>query len=183
MTSESELIEGHQDYEALIEPIADQMMRSVWSVTQNADDAEEAFQEALSVVWRKLKRVQCHPNPHALILRICINSAYDVLRKKIRRQRREALANIHTIAPPRTPSDAAAMKEQESAIFRAISRLSRNQSLAVTLRLVQGKSYGDIAKVLGCRDVTARKHVARGRARLREILAPIASHLTEECHD
>ena len=165
----------HQEYNRLIAPIENQMLRSIWGVTQNADDAEEALQEALEKVWRKLSRIQRHPNPHALVLRIAINSAYDALRRRIRRERRRALAEVmlrHT--PPVLPEEALARKEQESAVLRAIGRLSRNQSKAVMMRLVQGHSYGEIAEILGCSAATARKHVERGRRRLQELLVHLA---------
>ena len=174
------MIEAHQDYERLIKPIEDKMIRSIWSVTQDADEAEEAFQEALSVIWRKLDRVRRHANPQALVLRICLNSAYDVLRRKIRRRRRETRAGFEWPARVPTPADALVSRECESAIFRAIAKLSRNQAAAVTMRLVQGQSYAEIARILGCREATVRKHVERGRERLRQLLAPLAPHLNKE---
>lgn len=168
------------DYERLIRPIEDQMMRSVWRITQNADDAEEALQEALALIWRRFGRVCRHANPQALILRICMNSAYDVLRRKARRERWEQDTRVTLTEPSRTPSELAEAREQESAILRAIGQLSRNQALAVTLRLVQEQSYEAIARVLGCRENTVRKHVERGRARLCEMLAPMVSQLNKE---
>jgi len=156
------------------------MMRSVWRVTQNAQDAEEAFQEALSVIWRRLGRIQKHVNPHALVLRICLNAAYDVLRSRKRWRERERAVREDPPKRVPTPVDALEARERESAIFRAIGQLSRNQALAVTLRLVHGESYDAIARTLGCKDNTARKHVARGRARLCELLAPMAPQLNRE---
>lgn len=156
------------------------MMRSIWRVTQNTEDAEEALQEALTVIWRRLGRIQKHANPHALVLRICLNAAYDVLRRRSRQQRREQAASVPRPRPALTPGDVLEARERESAIFGAIARLSRNQALAVMLRLVDGESYATIARALGCRDSTARKHVARGRARLCELLAPLAPHLSKE---
>ena len=47
------MFEEQENYEKLIRPIEDQMLRSVWGITQNAEDAEEAFQDALAVIWRK----------------------------------------------------------------------------------------------------------------------------------
>jgi len=169
------VFEEHKSYEKLIRPIEDQMLRSVWGITQNAEDAEEAFQEALSVIWRKWDRVQRHPNPHALVLRMCMNAAYDVLRKNVRRRRRESgAAEVPAFGgKTATPADTLESQERELAILRAIGQLSKNQALAVTLRLVQGHSYAHVAQILGCRDVTARKHVARGRERLRQLLAPL----------
>jgi RNA polymerase sigma factor (sigma-70 family) len=174
------LSDQHQDYQALIAPIEDQMIRAVWGITQDAEEAEEAFQEALGQIWRKLDRIRRHENPHALILRICLNSAYDVLRKKARRRRRELLTEIRAVSKAPSPSEALASCERESAILRAIGRLSRSQATAVFMRLVQDRSYDEIAQVLGCKDSTVRKHVERGRERLRELLAPLAPHFQEE---
>ena len=165
------------EYERFIRPIEDQMMSAVWGVTQNPEDAEEAFQEALSVLWRKWRHVRAHPNPRALILRICFNSGYDVLRKRSRRQRREITAETSVLEDVRaaasSPSETLAARERESAVLGAISRLTRNQAAAVVMKLWEGCSHSDIAEALGCRDATARKHLERGRQRLRELLAPV----------
>ena len=168
-----------REYERLVAPIEDQMMRSIWRVTQNSDDAEEAFQQALTAIWRRWDKICAHPNPQALILRICLNAGRDALRRRVRRERRESKGQAHG-ARPRTPAEELSSRERESAVFSAIGQLSRNQTAAVTLRLVQGESYTRIAGVLGCGDATARKHVARGRERLRKILAPLVPHLNGE---
>ncbi len=169
-----------QDYEVLIQPIEDQMMRSIWRIVQDANDAEDAMQEALATVWRRFDRIRRHPNPQALILRICLNAAYDVLRRKIRRRRWEAMFRLWTPTAASNPGDLLEARECESAILRAIGCLSRNQALAVTLRLVQGQSYDAVGAALGCKDSTARKHVERGRARLCELLAPMMSRFDKE---
>ena len=173
---ESALSQMDREYERLIAPIEDQMMRSIWRVTQNGDDAEEAFQQALTAIWRRWDKICAHPNPQALILRICLNASRDALRRRVRRERRERKGEVHGAKPRTTPAEELSSRERESAIFRALGQLSRNQSAAVTLRLVQGESYSRIAGVLGCGDATARKHVARGRERLRQILAPLVPH-------
>ncbi len=168
-----------ENYDRLIRPIEDLMMRSIWRITQNADDAEEALQEALTSIWRRLDRIRGHENPQALILRICLNAAYDVLRRKKRRKRWEQDERV--AAAENAPGLDAVLeaRERECAIFRAIGQLSRNQALAVTLRLVQEQPYEAIARVLGCKNTTARKHVERGRARLCELLAPLAPRLNK----
>ena len=69
----------NSDYEDLIRPIEHQMIRSVWRIVADPGDAEDAFQDALAKVWKNWGRVRRHPNPHALILRMCANAAYDAL--------------------------------------------------------------------------------------------------------
>lgn len=169
-----------QDYDRVIAPLEGQMIRAVWGITQNPEDAEDAFQEALAKIWRQWSRVCRHPNPRALILRICVNCAYDILRKNSRRRRREILAALKPAKAARRPDEHAAAQEDTSAVMRAIAQLSRHQAVAVTMRLVQGEPYSAIAQILGCTDVTARKHVARGRARLQQTLAGLAPKPPEE---
>ena len=41
------------------------------------------------------------------------------------------------------------------------------------MRDAEGESYEDVAQALGCRPATARKHVARARARLRGLLSDV----------
>jgi RNA polymerase sigma-70 factor (ECF subfamily) len=169
-------------YQRLIAPIQDRMIRTIWRIIRDPDDTDDALQEALATIWKRLERIRSHPNPHAVILRICVNAAYDLLRRKIRERRRREL---HAIADSRadstpTASDALSHQERETEIFDAIARLSRNQAQAVLMRLVQGQCYSDIAQALGCSEATARIHVTRGRARLRKLLSHLAPHPLKE---
>ena len=68
------------DYERFIDPIEDQMVRLVWRIVRHRQDFEDALQEALTTIWKRLDRIRRHRNPHALILRICANAGYDILR-------------------------------------------------------------------------------------------------------
>lgn len=164
------------DYETLIGPIEDRMIRTVWRIVRDADDADDALQEALATIWKRLGRIRRHPNPHALILRICVNSAYDLLRRRARYIRREELKAIPEALADPAPSVAKRLSDRETQaeILATIGRLPRKQGEAVLMRFVQELPYSDIAEALGCREVTVRKHVARARARLSRELAHLA---------
>ena len=43
----------------------------------------------LATIWRRLKKIHLHPNPHAYILRLSICRAYYSLRKRRVRRKRE----------------------------------------------------------------------------------------------
>ena len=173
---------GHGDYDSLVRPIEDRMIRSVWRIVRDPQDADDAFQEALTTVWKRLDRIRRHPNPHALILRICINSAYDVIRRRVRHQRREQLEPVPETLPDPSPSAAERIsgREKRADIFQAISRLPRKQAQAVLMRFVEELPYSQIAQALGCRKVTARKHIARARTRLSRELAHLAPYSRKE---
>ncbi|MCX5757856.1 MAG: RNA polymerase sigma factor [Candidatus Hydrogenedentes bacterium] len=174
--------EDHREYERLIAPLESRILKTIWSVTRNAEDAEEALQEALTILWRRWDRVCRHSNPEALIFRMCINASYDVIRRNARYRRNAAAALTGGVSwtrwflrAPSTPVDAAQCREQETAISEAIARLSRNQAIAVVMRLLQDQPFEDVAEAIGCRTATARKHLERGRDRLRILLAPVCA--------
>ena len=160
------------DYDEIIRPIEDQMMRSIWRIVRSPDDAEDALQEALSVVWKRLDRIRRHDNPRALVLRICIDAAYDVLRKRMRLKRHGQTMSIEDgIAGPVTDAHQAMVREEKRAeIERAIARLSRSQATAILMRCLEGQDYRTIGAALGCSEATARTHVVRARKRLCALL-------------
>src|SRR4051794_25482059 len=71
-------------YDEIIGPLENRMIGSIWRIVANAQDAEDAMQNALLVIWKRWERVITHPNPESLILKICIDAAYDATRCRIR---------------------------------------------------------------------------------------------------
>ncbi|MGO8669972.1 MAG: RNA polymerase sigma factor [Capsulimonadaceae bacterium] len=161
------------EYERLIAPIEDRMIRAVWRIVQDPDDADDAFQEALLTIWRRWSQVRKHPNPHALVLRICIHSAYDMQRRKAGREKWQQTGAI----PEEIPDGSITLvqrvsdKQQRMQVLRAIGSLSKNQAQAILLHAVEEVPYGDIALAMDCRESTVRKHVERARTRLRTLLS------------
>ena len=164
------------DYENLIRPVEDQLMRSVWRIVQNPDDAEDAFQDAVVRIWKRMAQIRRHANPHALILRISINAALTIVRKRSRRARREEGTGRLDFQPDAGPDAAEALCEDERRreVARAIARLPEQQATAVTLRYLLEQPYRDVAETLGCAEPTARIHVSRGLARLSSLLAHLS---------
>lgn len=164
-------------FEEMIAPIESRMMRTIWRVVRNEQLAEDTFQDALTLVWKKRERIEGHPNPEALILKMCLSCGYDALRKQVRYLRRK---DSRIMARQRHSSDASAHRELEgreveAEVLSAIGHLPRKQALAVLMRIVQGQPYDAIAQALGCSETTVRIHVSRGRKRLSERL----SHLLQ----
>ncbi len=169
-------------YERLVQPVEDQMMRSIWRIVRNPEDAKDALQDALAAIWKRLDRVRRHPNPHALILKICADSAYDTLRKRMRRSTRETSSQ-----PPEIASGAESLapeqlieQQEEEEILSAITQLPRNQAVCVLMRFVQERSYQDISEAVGCSPTTARIHVTRGRAKLQGVLSHLVGDTVQE---
>jgi len=159
-------------YTRFIEPIEGQMIGVIWRVLRDSDESDDALQNALAKIWSKRKAVFSHPNPKALILRICINNAYDVLRRRAKNGRIHQ--NLQDRAVDQTGTgvgDELVSEELRQQIMDQIAQLPRQQAVAALMRLVDRMPYADIAQALGCSEATARVHVTRGRTRLQERLS------------
>lgn len=162
-------------YDELIAPMEARMMRSIWRVVRNADLAEDSLQDALTIIWKKRFQIRLHPNPQALILKICLNAAYDSLRKLDRMRRQTDLEQLNNAPAPPEYDAAHHLEEKEitKKVQQAVRRLPRKCALAVMMRLIQEESFEAIAQALDCSEVTARIHISRGRAQLRKWLSPL----------
>ena len=52
----------------------------------------------------------------------------------------------------------------------------------VLMRFVQEQPYSAVAQALNCSEATARTHIARGRSRLRRLLAHRPAHQPQEAN-
>jgi RNA polymerase sigma-70 factor, ECF subfamily len=147
------------------------MMRAIWRVVRDGDLAEDVFQDALATVWRKRAQVSSHPNPRALLLRICLNQACDALRARHRRRVVPLDAAGAAVATAETPAEILERSTIVDQVLAAIGRLGGQQSAAVLLHLVYEEPYDVVAQALGCSQATARVHVRRAREKLRGWLA------------
>lgn len=168
---EQPLNTAEQLYEELIHPIEDKMMACVARIVGNRDEAADVFQDVLEVIWRKLRRIHRHANPHAYIMQICVSRSYDELRRRSRRRQRE-IPLVTDTAPSTSPDPRRrlALADKETAVRKAIAELPRKQGLAILLHLAEGEPYKDVAAILGCSVFSARSHVSKGKARLRVML-------------
>ena len=163
-------------YDTYLAPLETRMLRTAWRITRDPDRARDALQDAMVRIWTHRERVRSHPNPGALVLRIAIHAAIDVLRRERRRGRAEESAEPaawHT-SPVTGPVAAAERSEVRALVLDAVARLPARQAAAVTLRVLEEQPYEAIAAALGCAEPTARVHVLRGRDKLKQLLHVLA---------
>lgn len=158
-------------FEKLIRPVERRMIKIVWRIVLDPEEAEDVFQDILAQIWAKLDTIQRHPSPQAYILRICVTKSYDSLRRRSRRQRYEVfLENIKARLLPVYPNELTGAFEHRAAMRDAIALLPQKQGQAILLRVMEGAPYASIGAVLGCSEETARSHFSKGKARLKKIL-------------
>lgn len=145
------------------------MVNSIWKILRDPEDTDDVVQEVLMTILKKMNRIRRHPNPTALILRMCINGALNhVRRNRNRRRAHEALSTHPAIAAHGpNPREALTLQEQQSNVLAALESLPRRQAESITLLAVEGLSYPEIAEAMGCRKSTVRALVSKARKRLR----------------
>jgi RNA polymerase sigma factor (sigma-70 family) len=129
-------VDKTSSYSRLIGPIEDQMLGTVWRVLRNAHDAEDALHSALAILWEQWPRIESHPNPHALILKVCADAAIDHLRRRRHRAGHQNLESLARSLPASqaVPADDAIRNETMEEITAAVARLPDHQAVAVAMR-------------------------------------------------
>ena len=137
-------------------------------------DAEDAVQETFVKAWRALPRFRAESSFSTWVYRICLNSISD---QRTRAARRTATP-LEEIGEPSDPRDALAEHELSGALQHALAALDESYRTAVILYDVLGRSYAEIADVLGVPEGTVKSRIFRGRAELARQLGTL--HEDEE---
>jgi RNA polymerase sigma-70 factor (ECF subfamily) len=140
------------------------------TVLQNAEDADDAAQEAFLLAWRHIGRYDPARPFTPWLMRIVLNAAADLRRKRKVRTTEQIPASA--LSPEASPEE-----ETDRTFFRAhlkeaLARLPERQRVAVVLFDSEGYGHADIAAMLGVPEGTVRSDVFHARRALREALAP-----------
>jgi RNA polymerase sigma-70 factor (ECF subfamily) len=128
----------------------------------SAADADDAVQETLVRAWKGLPRFRGEASFSTWLYRICLNAITD---QRARRARGSG-AGLDDAVEPADPRDRIAERELSGALQDALSRLDDTYRTPVLLYDVLGRSYAEIAEVLGIAEGTVKSRIFRGRAEL-----------------
>ncbi len=156
------------------------MLRTIWRVVHDPNLAEDALQDALTTLWRKLPALARHPNPEAFVLRVALDAAWDHLRAQARRSRRDVPLDAPDASSSLRAWQIVRDRGASEEVRRAIGRLPKRQATALLLRVVHDESYETVARLLGCSEGTARVHVMRARVKLQRWLSHLRGAVPEE---
>jgi RNA polymerase sigma-70 factor (ECF subfamily) len=143
-------------------------------LARNAAEAEDLSQTALIKAYRGLKGFRGESGFRTWLFRILLNEF-----RSRRRGRREAPvslseageveASIRT-APGDRPDNAMTESDLLARVADHVAALPDRQREALTLLVNDGRSYAEIAAILGCSYDAVKVHISLARKKLREAL-------------
>jgi RNA polymerase sigma factor (sigma-70 family) len=151
-------------FERLYRRYVADVYRYVLAVLQNEADAEDATQQAFLCAYRAYERGERPERPLNWLIAI----AHNVCRQRWRESaRRPRVVQLEDEVPARAAEEESPNADE---IRRALGFLAFNQRAALVMRELQGRSYEEIAGILGLSSSAVETLLFRARRALREQL-------------
>jgi RNA polymerase sigma-70 factor, ECF subfamily len=164
--------------EVLVGRYGNRAYRLAIGITRNAQDAEEAVQDALWIVVRKVDGFRGEASFGSWIYRIVANAAYQKLRRHAQRQRALPIDTLPSMTDDdpvidwsAATDDPAIQTELRGALHSAIGELPASHRAVIVLHDVEGLPLAEVAVSLGITLGTAKSRSHRARLFLRRRLA------------
>ncbi|HSB78698.1 MAG TPA: sigma-70 family RNA polymerase sigma factor [Candidatus Methylomirabilis sp.] len=156
----------------------DQMFNLAYQIVRNREDALDIAQEAFSKAFVSLRHFKGDASFTTWMHRIVVNLAIDSLRRKQREgqtsyddTRGASEEHQGAILAPDDPAEILEAKQVRVLLVRGIARLPPAQRAVLILREIEGMTYEQIARAVGCTLGTVMSRLFYARQRLRRLLA------------
>jgi len=174
----SPLRDGRAELLALAGELRGELHRYCARLMGSVIDGEDVVQDTLARALAAFDEAGETPQLRRWLFRIAHNRALDLLRSRAVRKA-EPIEAASDIADEANPDPMEALMRQE-AVETAVSRFAELpllQRSVVILKDVLDESLKDIAELLDLTVDAVKAHLARGRARLRDINAQAVTHV------
>ena len=178
-TTECELISKCQKGDvAAYEDIAAKYYRRVFmvilGVVHDRDDAMDVAQETFYRAFKNIKHFKGSSNFYTWIYRIAVNLAIDLQRRKKRSSvdLKEDMDEVivETEASGSDPFRELHDRRLGEKLLRAIDELTPDHKAVIVMRAVEGLSYKEIGRIMGCSEGTIMSRLHYARKKLQEKL-------------
>lgn len=150
-------------------PLKNELFRLALRITQNRFEAEDVVQETMLKVWKGRSEWDKIDNIEAFCLTVCRNLSLDKMRHMD-----NLVQNIEQESEPAdqsysaNPEEQAVQHDRLQLVRQLISQLPEKQRTCMQLRDVEGKSYRDIANIIGISEEQVKVNIFRARQTIRE---------------
>jgi RNA polymerase sigma factor (sigma-70 family) len=149
-------------FEEFFEIEQKRLLRAMYVLTGNTEEAEEIAQDSFLALWERWGRVRAMEDPVGYLYRTAMNRHRSRRRRAIRATRR-------AVGAAEGGNEFAAIDERD-ALARVLASLSLRRRQALVLTEMLGYGSPEAGRILGVSDVTVRRLASDARAQLRHEL-------------
>lgn len=169
------VVEGDEvAFEQLVKKYEHSVLNTIYRYIGNHDEAEDIAQEVFIKVWRHAKSFKGKSKFSTWLYRIVVNQCLNYRSKH--KERHASLDEI--MEQGKTPESLKVEIEFErqrksKIVRRAINELPKRQRIALVLSKFEGKSYREIAQIMGVSLSSVESVIFRARGTLKKKLLPL----------
>lgn len=150
-------------------PLKNELFRLALRITLNRAEAEDVVQETMIKVWNKRDHWDEIDSIEAFCLTICRNISLDKIKKaENQNQSIEEGHDAPDLSYTSNPEEQAMQRDCIRLIRHLIDHLPEKQRSCMQLRDFEGKSYKEIAQVLGISEEQVKINIFRARQTIKQ---------------
>lgn len=144
------------------------MFNTAYRIVNNRFEAEDAMQESFLAAFTKLDSFSGNVTFGAWLKRIVVNKSLTIL-KKSNKLETVSLEKVTVNEINDEKIDGVFLKA--NTILNKVNQLKHNYKLAITLNLIEGYDYEEIAQIMNISYENSRTTVSRAKTKLRQLLS------------
>jgi RNA polymerase sigma-70 factor (ECF subfamily) len=166
------LVGSQSAWKTLVDAYARRIFNMAYQFCGSREEAEDRTQEVFLKLHGALPKYDFGKNFTAWLLTLAKNHLIDEYRrtKWERTQRDEFDERVLSQAAHSGPEDSLVAQETRTLVWEGLNRLSAEMRMVIILRDLQGKSYEEVAEILGLPLGTVKSRVNRARIQLAHVL-------------
>jgi RNA polymerase sigma-70 factor (ECF subfamily) len=150
-------------------PLKNELYRLALRITLNPAEAEDVVQETMIKVWNRRDHWEELDSIEAFCLTICRNISLDKIKKaENQNQSIEEGHDAPDLSYTSNPEEQAMQRDRIRLIRHLIDHLPEKQRSCMQLRDFEGKSYKEIAQVLGISEEQVKINIFRARQTIKQ---------------
>lgn len=148
-------------------PLKDKLFRLALRITFDRAEAEDVVQETLIRVWNKRDEWEQFGSIEAYCITVARNLAIDRSERRDS-QTLELTPEMEQTPDASSPYDQLVSRERLALVRRLVRELPEKQRTIMQLRDVEGKSYKEIAVLLGLTEEQVKVNLFRARQKVKQ---------------
>lgn len=159
-------------FEQVVEKYQHPVLNTIYRYVGDRVEAEDIAQEVFLRVWRQARNFKGESRFSTWLYRIVVNQCLS-FRRKYKETLQPLDATIEKEDGSRTPENEVESRRGAEIVRKAVDELPSRQRIALILSKFEGKSYKEIAQIMGVSLSTVESLIFRARSSLKKKLLPL----------